>query len=250
MKKRKGKNRPMDEEKLAVTTHLEELRKRLTISLIAVVVGFVVSYSFAEQIFKFLMNPLLSVMPQNSSLIFTNLTEAFFTYLKTSILSGIFIGSPVIFYQMWKFISPGLYKHEKSYCVPFVIFSTLFFIAGASFGYFIVFPFGFKFFLGFETNFIKALPSIKEYFSFCSKLLLSFGIIFELPLIIFFLAKIGLVTSDLLTKNRKYAVLLIFVVAAVITPPDVITQIMMAGPLIILYEISIIVARIFGKKKK
>ena len=174
----------------------------------------------------------------------------FITYIKTAFITGILLAAPVIFYQMWMFIAPGLYQHEKQYVIPFVVFSTLLFVGGSLFGYFIVFPFGFKFFLGYANQYIRALPSVTQYFSFSSKLLLAFGVIFELPVVIFFLARIGLVSVDFLRKNRKYAILLTFVVGAILTPPDVITQFMMAVPLILLYEIGILIARIAEKKAK
>jgi sec-independent protein translocase protein TatC len=147
------------------------------------------------------------------------------------------------------FIAPGLYQHEKKYAIPFVVFSTILFVGGALFGYFIVFPFGFKFFLGFANEYIQALPSVKQYFSFSIKLLFAFGIVFELPVVAFFLSKMGIVTPEFLKKKRKYALLMTFVMAAILTPPDVITQLMMAGPLIILYEIGILVARMARRKK-
>jgi sec-independent protein translocase protein TatC len=147
------------------------------------------------------------------------------------------------------FVAPGLYDKEKRLMLPIVFLSTIFFVGGAFFGYFIVFPYGFKFFLGFASDTIKPLPSMREYLSFASKLLLAFGLVFELPLIITFLAKLGMVSVGFLKKNRKYALLLFFVGAAILTPPDVVTQIMMALPLMVLYEISIVGARIFGKKK-
>jgi sec-independent protein translocase protein TatC len=151
-------------------------------------------------------------------------------------------------FEFWMFIAPGLYKNERKIMIPIVIISSFFFIGGALFGYFIVFPFGFQFFLGFATETLRPMPSMKEYLSFSAKMLLAFGFVFELPIVITFLARIGLVTVDFLKKNRKYAVLIIFIVAAIITPPDAITQVMLAVPLMILYEISIIGARIFGKK--
>jgi sec-independent protein translocase protein TatC len=147
------------------------------------------------------------------------------------------------------FIAPGLYEKEKKYVIPFVISSTILFIGGSLFGYFVVFPFGFKFFMGFANEYVKALPSVKQYFSFSVKLLFAFGIVFELPVVIFFLTKIGAVTPLLLKQKRKYAILLTFVMAAILTPPDVITQCMMAGPLILLYEIGILVSG-FARKKK
>ena len=173
----------------------------------------------------------------------------FFTYLKTAFVAGIILVSPYIFYQIWLFIAPGLYKNEKKYVVPFVIFSTILFAGGSLFGYFVVFPFGFKFFMGFANEYIQALPSVKQYFSFAIKLLFAFGIIFELPVVVLFLARMGLVTSGFLRKNRKYAILLTFVMAAILTPPDVVTQCMMAGPLIVLYEISVLIAK-FAQKKE
>jgi sec-independent protein translocase protein TatC len=147
------------------------------------------------------------------------------------------------------FVAPGLYDREKRLMLPIVFLSTFFFVGGALFGYYIVFPWGFKFFLGFADEHIRALPSMKEYLGFSAKLLLAFGIVFELPLVITFLAKLGLVSVDFLKKNRKYALLLFFAGAAILTPPDVVTQIMMALPLMLLYEISIVGARIFGKHK-
>jgi sec-independent protein translocase protein TatC len=238
------------DEKLPFTAHLEELRNRLVKCFIAVAVGFVISYGFKEKLFEILVYPLMKVMKEGDTLIFTGLPEAFFTYLKVSFLSGIMVASPVILYQFWMFVAPGLYDKERRMLIPIVILSTFFFVGGALFGYFIVFPYGFKFFLGFATETIRPLPSMKEYLGFSAKLLLAFGVVFELPLIITFLARLGIVNVAFLKKNRKYAILLFFVGAAILTPPDVITQIMMALPLILLYEISIIGARLFGKKDR
>ncbi len=240
----------MDEqEKIPFTAHLEELRQRLLICFIAVGIGFVLSYGFKEKLFAILTRPLISVMQTGDKMIFTGLPEAFFTYLKVAFLSGIMLAAPVILYQFWMFVAPGLYHKEKRLLVPIVFLSSFFFIGGALFGYFIVFPFGFKFFLGFASQTIQALPSMREYLSFSAKLLLAFGLVFELPLVITFLAKLDLVSVEFLKKNRKYAILLFFVAAAIFTPPDVVTQIMMALPLMALYEVSILGARIFGKKR-
>jgi len=235
--------------KLPFTGHLEELRKRLIVCFVSVGVGFALSYGFKEKLFQILTRPLIAVMAADDKLIFTGLPEAFFTYLKVAFLSGIMLSTPIILYQFWMFVAPGLYQKEKRLLMPIVFLSTLFFLGGSLFGYFVVFPFGFKFFLGFASETIQPLPSMKEYLSFSAKLLLAFGLVFELPLVITFLSKMGLVTVAFLKKNRKYALLLFFAGAAILTPPDVVTQIMMALPLMILYEISIIGARIFGKKK-
>ena len=236
------------EDKIPFTAHLEELRQRLIVCFVAVGIGFVLAYGFKEKLFQILTRPLISVMQTGDSMIFTGLPEAFFTYLKVAFLAGIMLAAPVIIYQFWMFVAPGLYHKEKRLLVPIVLLSTVFFVGGALFGYFIVFPFGFKFFLGFATDSIRPLPSMKEYLSFAAKLLLAFGLVFELPLVITFLARLGLVSADFLKKNRKYALLLFFVFAAILTPPDVVTQIMMALPLMALYEVSIVGARIFGKK--
>jgi len=239
----------MTDDKMPLTAHLTELRTRLIITMAAIVVGSIGSYIFAEQIFAFLAAPLIEALPADSSLIFTGVAEGFFTYLKTALYSGVFFAMPVVLFEIWRFISPGLYKKEKRFGLPFIFFSTLFFVGGAAFGYYIVFPFGFQFFLGFETDAIHPLPSIKEYLSFTVKLIMAFGLIFELPLFTFFLARMGIVTGKFMASQRRYAILLIFVISATITPPDPLTQIMMAGPLIVLYELSIIVARVFGKER-
>lgn len=235
------------EDKTPFTEHLTELRNRLVYSFIAVGAGFVGCYFFKERLFRILTSPLVSAMGEDARMIFTGLPEAFFTYLKVALLGGIILATPVLFYQFWMFISPGLYRKEKSFLIPVILLSLVFFAAGSSFGYFVVFPYGFKFFLGFSTDTIQAMPSMKEYLSFAAKMLLAFGLVFELPLVLTFMARMGLVSVDFLKKNRKFALLIFFGGAALITPPDVITQTMMAIPLIILYEISIIGARVFQK---
>ncbi|MBN2808243.1 MAG: twin-arginine translocase subunit TatC [Deltaproteobacteria bacterium] len=232
-----------------LSDHLEELRKRLIISFIAIALFTVVAYFYSAELFRLLMNPLLEVMPADSGLIFTSLTETFFTYLKISLMAGFFAASPVVIYQVWRFSAPGLYAHEKRYVLPFVFFASIFFIGGALFGYFVVFPFGFKFFMGFATDFITPMPTVKEYFSFSVRLLFAFGIVFELPVVTAFLAILGLVKAKTLAAKRKYAILGSFVVAAILTPPDVASQLMMAVPIIMLYEVSIVVAKVCGKKQ-
>jgi sec-independent protein translocase protein TatC len=230
-------------------SHLEELRKRLVICAISVGVGFVISYFFAEELFQILVLPLKQNMEEGQQLIFTNLPEMFFAYLKTALVTGILASAPLIFYQLYMFVAPGLYQHERNLVVPFVISSTLLFVGGSLFGYFIVFPFGFRFFLGFANDYIQALPSVKEYFSFAIKLLFAFGLVFELPVVAFFLGRMGILTPELMRKKRKYAILLTFALGAILTPPDIVTQCMMAGPLIVLYEISILVVRMARKRK-
>ena len=231
------------------TAHLVELRRRLIHSCIAVAVGFGVCYYFSKPIFKFMMLPLLQALPEGERLIYTGLPEAFFTYLKVGFWGGVVVSLPVIFYQIWEFVTPGLFRHEKSYLLPFLVFSTLLFLTGGFFGYFVVFPFGFQFFLGFSDGTIRALPSVGLYFSLALKLLFGFGLIFELPLVMVFMAKMGLVNAPMLAQGRKYALMIIFVVAAILTPPDVISQVLMAAPLMVLYEISIILVRLIRPSK-
>ena len=239
----------MSDDKISFTAHLEELRKRLIISIVAVVVGFVACYHFAKEIFIILARPLQQALPPNSSLVFINPTEAFLTYLKTAFLAGFFLAIPIILYQVWKFIAPGLYKEERSYVIPFVLSSSILFIGGALFGYFMVFPLAFKFLMGFSSDMIQAFPSMKEYLSFVIKLLIAFGVVFETPVFIFFLAKLGIVNYEMLKAYRKYFLVLAFVIGALLTPPDPLSQIMMAVPLLILYEVSVLVTKYFGKKK-
>jgi len=237
-------------EQMTFLDHLSELRIRLTRIAIAVGVGFLACYGFSKQLFEFLMRPLVKVFPPDSKLIFTALPEAFFTYIKVAMVAGVLLTSPYIFYQIWRFIAPGLYEEERKYLVPIALFSGLFFAAGATFGYSVVFPFAFEFFMDFATETIRPMPSLKEYLGFSLKLLFAFGLVFELPLFIFFLSRLGIVNATMLRKFRKYAFLCAFIISAVLTPPDVVSQTLMAGPLIILYEASIFISQFFGKKPK
>jgi sec-independent protein translocase protein TatC len=237
-----------EEEKIPFTAHLEELRSRLIKSFIAVGAGFLVCYGFKEKLFEILVHPLIKVMPEGGKLIFTGIPEAFFTYLKVSFLSGIILSSPMLLYQFWMFVAPGLYLKERKVLGPIIGISSFFFIGGALFGYFVVFPSGFKFLLGFGTDYIRTLPSMREYLNFATKLLFIFGLLFELPVVLTGLAWLGIISADYLKRNRKYAVLLAFVVAAFLTP-DVVSMILMAIPLMILYEVSIFSARLLARRK-
>ena len=250
-KKQQDNSENTDLGEMTLTEHLAELRKRLINSFIAIFIGFAISYHFSEDIFWVLMEPLLKVLPpKDGKMVFLTLTEPFITYLKVAFVTGLFLASPVIFWEIWKFIAPGLYPHERKYVIPFVISASISFIGGAFFGYFIVFPFAFKFLISFANQDITASLSMAKYFSFTTKMLIAFGLIFELPLITLFLSRLGIVTADMLKQWRKYAIVIIFIVSAILTPPDVMSQLLMAVPLIILYEISVIIARIFGRKKK
>jgi sec-independent protein translocase protein TatC len=238
----------MDEKKLPLTAHLQELRKRLILSFVAIAGGFALCYTFAEKIFDILAAPLLEMMPTGGSLVFTSVAEAFFTYMKVAFISGLILASPFVLYQIWAFVAPGLYRHEKKYVIPFVLAGSFFFAIGILFAYYVALPVGFKFLLGFATDFIKPLPSMKEYLSFNIKFLLAFGLVFEFPVILVLLARIGVVDAKTLARQRKYAILLIFIFAAILTPPDIISQLIVALPMIGLYELSILLSKLFGKK--
>ena len=236
--------------KMPLTAHLEELRWRVLKALLAVGAAFAVAYNFAEQLFEFLTRPLLAQNTGPLQLIGTGVTDAFFTKLKVTLVAALFAASPVLFYQAWQFVAPGLYDHEKRYVRPFVFFATLFFLMGAAFCYQVVFPVGYAFFLA-EYGTIGVSPAIRisEYLSFSARMLLAFGVTFELPVVTFFLARLGMVTHRTMIGYARYAVLFIFIMAAVLTPgPDIASQMLMAGPLLVLYIISVGVAYVFGKK--
>jgi sec-independent protein translocase protein TatC len=239
----------MDEKKLPLTSHLQELRKRLIHSFIAIGVGFFVCYALKESLFDILATPLMNVMPKGGSLIFTSVAEAFFTYMKIAFIAGIILTSPFILYQVWAFVAPGLYQKEKRYVIPFVLGGSVFFAIGVLFGYYVAIPVGFRFLLGYATDFIKPMPSMKEYLSFTIKFLLVFGLVFEFPVVLVLLSKIGIIDAKMLARQRKYAILLIFIFAAAVTPsPDLISQLLMALPLMGLYELSILLSKLIRKK--
>lgn len=236
---------------MAISEHLGELRKRLMIAAGAWLVAFLGCYNFGEWLFEYIAAPVRQALPEGSSLVFINATEPFFTILKVSALAGLVVAFPIILWQAWGFVSPALYGHEKRLAIPFVFFSSLCFGAGTFFGFTLVFPMIFSFLIGYGTNVggINAMLSMGAYLTMASRLLIAFGLVFELPIVIFFLARLGVVDHQWLSKNRKFAVLLAFVIGAVLTPPDVFSQASIALPFIVLYEIGIIVARLFGKKR-
>lgn len=239
-----------EEEKLPLTSHLEELKTRLIRVLIVIGIGFGVCYLFKDWSFKVITKPLVEAMPAQSSMIFTGLPEAFFIHMKIAFFASLLLTAPYTLFEIWRFISPGLYKKEKRAVIPFVFFSSLLFAGGVLFGYFIALPPAFRFFVSFSTDFLKPMISFREYLSLTLKFLLAFGLSFEMPVFMFFLAKIGIVNSRMLSEQRRYAILIIFIAAAVLTPsPDAISQILMAGPLMILYEVSIVLTKFAGRKK-
>ncbi len=233
-----------------IKPHLYELRKRLGISVVTVLVMFFVMFSFWQPILHWMIAPLEAVLPKGSSVIFTKIQEPFFTALKVAFFAGFIASLPVIFWQLWLFVAPGLYENEKKMVLPFAVGATFMFLTGSLFAYYVVIPFGYDFLINFGSQLFTALPSIGDYVSFFTKLILGFGLAFELPTITFFLASIGLVTDETLKGFFKYALVVIFLVSALLTPPDVLTQFLMAGPMILLYGLSILIAQYINPEKK
>jgi sec-independent protein translocase protein TatC len=243
---------PESDVRMPLTAHLEELRWRIVRALVAIAIAFGICYWFADALFAFLIRPLAALRPDSSLVIGTGVTEAFFTKLKVSFIASIFAASPVIFFQAWRFVAPGLYETEKQLALPFAVAASCFFLVGAAFCYWLVFPVGFRFFLD-EYESIRVSPQIRisEYLTFTARMLLAFGVTFELPVVTFFLARIGVVTHRTLLGMGRYAIVVIFIVAAVLTPgPDVASQLLMAAPLLVLYALSIGVAWLVERRAR
>lgn len=234
--------------KMTFLDHLEELRRRLIIAFVAIVAGFFICWAFAEPIFAQLQEPLTKFLPPGDKLAYTRLTAPFFLYMKVAFFAGLFVASPIILLQLWLFIAPGLYKHERRMAAPFIIFGTLFFVLGGYFGFRFILPATCSFFVETGKQF-KQMVTVDDYFSFASVIILAAGIIFETPILIFFLARLGIVTPAFLMQKFKYAVVLAFVISAIVTPtPDMVTQAALAVPMIVLYLIGVGIAHLFGKK--
>jgi sec-independent protein translocase protein TatC len=242
----------LDDRTMPLLGHLQELRGRLLKSLLAIGVAFIPAYAGASELFTFLTHPLLIATAEAPAIVGLGPAEAFFTKLKVAFIAALFIASPALFYQFWQFVAPGLHQHEKRYAMPFVIFGTLFFALGAGFCYSVVLPVAYAFFLEeYKTIGVQPTLRISEYLTFTARMLLAFGVTFELPVLTFFFARIGLITYQSLLGFFRYAVVLIFVLAAVLTPgPDVASQLLLAGPLLLLYALSIGVAYAFGTTKE
>jgi sec-independent protein translocase protein TatC len=225
------------DDKLPFTDHLDELRHRLIVSLVGIGLGFAISYGFSQQLLLLLQRP----MP--TRLVFIAPTEAFFVNLKVAFYAGLFLSVPLLLFQLWKFVAPGLYEHERRYSFPFLIISTVLFLLGAVFAYVVILPIALHFLMSQGGEFWKPSITLSNYLSFCMRLILAAGLIFEFPVLMYFLAKVGIVTPELLIRNRKYAILVAFVIAAILTPPDVFSQVLLAVPLCLLFEVSVFVAK-------
>ncbi|MBF0133622.1 MAG: twin-arginine translocase subunit TatC [Magnetococcales bacterium] len=237
------------DDKTPLLDHLIELRRRIANAVLSILVGFLICYAYADQVFAFLVAPLREILGPDAKMIYTGLHEAFFTYMKVSFYAGLFLAMPVILSQVWLFVAPGLYQHEKKFFFPFLVLTPVLFFTGGALSYEFVFPLAFKFFLSFTTPSIEALPSLKEYLSLAMTMIFGFGLVFELPVVILLLIKMGAVSTASLVAKRKYFVIVAFVVGGVLTPPDPISQIMLAIPILILYEISILFGRYLEKGK-
>jgi sec-independent protein translocase protein TatC len=237
-----------EELRLPLLGHLDELRSRLTRALLAVAAGSVLCYAKAETLYRALLKPLLASLPPGSHLVFTEVTEAFLTYFKVALFGGLFLGSPVVFFQLWRFISPGLYPRERRLALVFAGSCFLALAAGAAFGYLVALPVLFRFLFSFGTPWVTALPSMKESLDLVLRLLFVFSILFELPLVLYLLGRIGIVTAAGLRKGRRYALVAVVVAAAVLTPPDVVSQLLLAAPLYLLFEAGIVLCAVGGRK--
>ncbi|MBM4392397.1 MAG: twin-arginine translocase subunit TatC [Deltaproteobacteria bacterium] len=241
-----------DEYRMPILEHLRELRSRIIVCLWALIVSFFAAFFFANELFGFLAAPMNEALQgtDGGTLAVTEAMEGFMVQMKVAAMTAIFISMPVLTYQSWRFIAPALYDQEKRWAVPLMVASTSLFLAGAAFAYFAVFRFGFPVFLEMNGEDVKAVLSIQSYLSFATTLLIAFGAAFQLPVVIYFLARIGVIDHLDLIRGFRYSVVLIFVVAAVLTPPDVLSQVLMAGPLLVLYGIGIGVARIATTKRR
>jgi len=235
---------------MALTAHLRELRKRLVISVVATIAGFAVCYNYSSELYALLARPLLPYLPPGQEyMVFTGVIEPFFIYLKVGITGGIILASPVILFEIWGFIAPGLYRNEKLWFVLIVLVSLVLFFSGAFFGYLVVFPFAFKYLLSYANEQLRPILSMGLYFSMALRLLLAFGAIFQLPLGMLVLARVGIVSARKLIRWWRYAIVVILVVSAVLTPPDAFSQLLMAGPLVVLYGLGVVGALLFGKER-
>lgn len=241
---------PAGEGRMTFLEHLDELRKRITHAVGALLVGFIIAFAFIDKVFKFVYARLTKDIP-GGHLIYTEPGEAFYLWIKIALLGGVMIASPYIMLQVWLFIAPGLYSKEKKLAIPFVVSSSSLFIAGAAFSHYVLFPAAWAFFGSFSNEYMQFTPRIEPVWDMYVKLALGMGLVFQMPVIMFVLARLGIVTAGFLAKNIKYAILIIFIVAAVITPDgSPANQLLVGAPMVVLYIFGIAVAWLFGKSKK
>ncbi len=236
--------------KMSFLEHLDELRKRIVRSCLAIAFGVLVTFYWIQPIFNFILAPTRKALPPGVKLIYTEPGEAFSLYITVALIAGVVVAAPFIMYQVWMFIAPGLYSNEKRLAIPFVVFTTAGFVLGAAFNHYIAFPFMMAFFASFNTVDLAFMPKLEEVFGLYSKMLIGMGIVFQMPTVVYFLAKMKLITARFLVAHFKYAFLIIFIVAAVITPTgDMMTQTIFAAPMVGLYLLSIVIAWVVGPKR-
>ncbi len=239
---------PHDSGGQTITEHLEELRKRLIYMAWILLGGFAASYGFSAYLFNFLRQPILPYLPESDrGLHYTSVVEKFMAHVKVSFLAGVILTSPLWLYQVWKFIAPGLYAKEKKYAFSFILSGMILFGAGTAFAYFVILPFAFKFLLEFGGQIDKPMITIEEYLGFIFKFFLAFGLTFEMPVILTFLGMMGVIDANFLKKNRRWAIVIMAVISAIVTPPDAISMLALLAPLMLLYETSIVLVKVLGK---
>ena len=236
--------------KMSFLDHLDELRRRIIYSLVAILLGLGIALFFMGPLFQFIFRPMQALLPAGQTLIYTDPSEAFFLQIKIALMAGLILASPVVASQLWLFIAPGLYAHEKKLAIPFVVMSSTLFVGGAAFAHYLVFPIVWRFFVSFTTDFLTFMPRVEPAFSMYLRLVLALGITFQLPTLVLFLARLGIVTPRLMIRHFKYAVLLIVIASAVLSPDGGgVGMLAMGGPVIVLYILSIGLAWLFGKKR-
>lgn len=238
------------EGKMSFLEHLDELRKRILYSVVAIGIGFLIACVFIQSIFDFIMRPLQAQLPPGGTLVYTDPSEAFVLYIKIALIAGLVLASPAVMSQVWLFIAPGLYAHEKKWAIPFILMTSFFFVLGAAFSHYVVFPLTWRFFVSFTTDILTFMPRIEPAFAIYLRLLIAFGVVFQMPTIVLFLSKMGVISARFMVRHIKYALLIIVIVSAVVTPDGGgVSLVAMAGPVMLLYILSIGLAWMFGKKR-
>ena len=235
---------------MSMMQHLAELRRRATIAIVVYIIGVMVLMNFSDVVFDFVSAPIRAVLPPDTPLVFLNAPDVFFTYLKIALVLSLFATAPITLYQFWAFVAPGLYKQEREAFAAYFFASLGLLLAGGAFAFYVVFPLIFEFFLGFSTDTIQAMPAIKEYLSLVLKLLFAFGMSFQIPIIIMLLVRLNMIDVESLVEKRRYVIVWAFVFAAILTPPDIISQILLGIPMLLLYEIGLFLARMKKTKRE
>ncbi|WP_206675284.1 twin-arginine translocase subunit TatC [Mariprofundus sp. NF] len=251
----KGEMTPLDDEEsksepASILAHLGELRRRFSIAIVVYIIGVMLLMNFSEPVFDYISMPMRDALPPNTPLVFLNAPDVFFTYLKIALVLSLFATAPVTLYQFWAFVAPGLYAHERQAFVSYFFGSLGLLLAGGAFAFYIVFPLIFEFFLGFSTENIQAMPAVKEYLSLVLKLLFAFGVSFQIPIVIMLLVRLNIVDAESLADKRRYVVVWAFIFAAILTPPDIISQVLLGVPMMLLYEVGLFLAKMKKEKEE